>query len=115
MPKQSGYQGGGTNRPRGPTHDNPTGYPNSYRDSPTKTPAVGQKVNRHGYSRNPKQDSPGRMTSDPFPTSVDAAGTRGPKGDGGTAKHQVVGGGGKSKSYDYGMPNRRNAKDVPSA
>ncbi len=38
MPKNTGYVGGGTNRPKGPTHDNPTVLPNSYRDSPTKTP-----------------------------------------------------------------------------
>ncbi len=115
MPKNTGYVGGGMNRPRGPTHDNPTGYPNSYRDSPTKTPAIGQKANRHGFSRNPKQDSPGRMTSDAFPTSVDSAGTRGPKGDGGLARNQVVGGGGKSKVYDYGEPSRKNPKDTPLA
>ncbi len=115
MPKNTGYVGGGMNRPRGPTHDNPTVLPNSYKDSPTKTPAIGQKANRHGFSRNPKQDSPGRMKSEAFPTSVDAAGTRGPKGDGGLARNQVVGGGGKAKEYDYGEPDRRNMKDTPSA
>ncbi len=113
MPKNPGYVGGGTNRPRGPTHDNPTGYPDSYRDSPTKTRAGS---NRHGFKRNAKQDSPGRMKSEAFPTNYDSVGTQpGVKGDGGQAKHQVVGGGGKAKEYDYGHPNRRNMKGTPSA
>ena len=111
MPKDVGYVGGGMNRPKGPTHDNPTSYPTSYKDSPAKTRAGS---NRHGFKRNPKQDGM-KTTSDPFPTAVDAAGTRGPKGDRGLARNQVVGSGGKAKEYDYGEPNRRNMKDMPSA
>ena len=113
MPKGTGYVGGGTNRPRGPTHDNPTVLPNSYKDSPTKTRPG---ANRHGMKRNPKQDSKGRMTSNAFPQNRDSVGPQaGVKGDGGMAKHQVVGGGGKSKQYDDGRPNRQNPKGTPYA
>ena len=43
----------------------------SYRYS---SPAARPGSNRHGFSRNPKQDSPGRTTSDPFPRPYDSVG-----------------------------------------
>ena len=49
----------------GPGMKQGTGRSNdSYRDSPAKPPPGS---NRHGFPRNPKQNSKGRMTSDPFP------------------------------------------------
>jgi hypothetical protein len=33
----------------------------SYRDSKAKTPASGDKVNRHGFGRNPRQSASGPM------------------------------------------------------
>ena len=81
MPRGMGYPGygyskaaggyGPKSRPNHPRHDSQQGMgPTSYRDSPAKTPATGDKTNRHGFSRNPRQSSPGRMTSNPFPTNV---------------------------------------------
>ena len=52
-----GYTGPGMKQGTGTSND-------SYRYSRAK-PAAG--ANRHGFSRNPRQDSPGRQTSDPFP------------------------------------------------
>ncbi len=73
-------------------------------------------MSRHGFSRNPKQNSDGPYKSEAFPDNYDSVGNQpGVKGDGGLARNQVVGGGGKSKAYDMGYPNRRNMKDVPSA
>ena len=54
MPKGMGYG----NRPNHPRHDQMRGSgPNSYRDSKAVSPATGDKTNRHGFSRNPKQNS----------------------------------------------------------
>ena len=48
----------------GGSMDKMAGNPDSYKySSPTARPGS----NRHGFSRNPKQDSPGRQTSNPFP------------------------------------------------
>ena len=107
MPKNTGYVGGGTNRPKGPTHDNPVVYPDSYKDSPAKTPAMGKRVTRHGFSRNPKQDGV-KKTSPAFPDSVDSGGAKGPKGDLGMADYQGVGGTRVGKKYDHGEPSRKN-------
>ncbi len=90
MPRGQGYPGHGMkkaaggygpkSRPNHPRHDSQHGMgPTSYRDSPAKTPATGQATDRHGFSRNPKQDSPGRMTSNPFPDNPG----QGIKGDAG--------------------------------
>ena len=57
---------------------------NSYRDSAAKPGSHGRPVDSRGYSRNPKQNSAGPYTSDPFPTNYDSVGTQsGVKGDGG--------------------------------
>ncbi len=78
MPKGMGYG----NRPNHPRHDQMRGNPTSYRDSPAKTPATGDKTNRHGFSRNPKQNSSFRQgDKNPFPTPHDSVGPwTGPKG-----------------------------------
>ena len=72
MPKGQGYTRHDKMRP---------GYrTDSYRDS---SPMTRPGANRHGFTKNPKQSSPGRMTSNPFPTNRDSVGAQGVPGDGG--------------------------------
>ena len=63
-----GGMSGGAGYKAGPyskgSMDTAVSNPTSYRYSKAK-PVAG--ANSAGFSRNPKQDSPGRMTSDPFP------------------------------------------------
>ena len=53
MPRNMGYG----SRPNHPRHDQMRGNPTSYRDSKAASPATGDKMNRHGFTRNPKQNS----------------------------------------------------------
>ena len=82
---------------------------NSYRYSKEQTAPTGRPKSRHGFSRNPKQNSDGPYKSEAFPRNYDAAGVQpGVKGVGGMARNQVTGSGGKAKQYDHGEPVRRN-------
>ena len=71
MPKGMGYKTG-PGYPRAGRAPGVGGRNNdSYQHSPAKPPAG---ANRHGFAKNPKQRSSGRMTSDPFPRPRDAVG-----------------------------------------
>ena len=60
--KSGGY--GGSGPYAGGSMDKMTSNPDSYRYS---SPTARSGANRHGFSKNPKQSSAGRQTSNPFP------------------------------------------------